>query len=185
MKRYYFVSDDLDGLTKVGKELKQGDVSPLQMHLLPSDDVDVGRRGLDSVDSLFRKDILPSLLVGFGIGCGVVALLLVSAFILGVRSMEAWFLVGFLSVIVLGFCTWEGGLFGIQVPNREFRRFTRHLQDGQHVFFVDVEDDDQQKVLDRTVARHGHLQPAGVGDGKSEWKYSLRRGWRRFRHAAP
>ena len=68
----------------------------------------------------------------------------------------------FLAVVVLGFCTWEGGLFGIQKPHQEFKRFESDLDAGKHVFFVDV-DSDQEAALSRIVEAHPRMQQAGEG----------------------
>ena len=68
----------------------------------------------------------------------------------------------FLAIVVLGFCTWEGGLWGIQEPNHQFKRFQRELDDGKHILFVDIEQSQQQTV--QSVLRdHPGLQSMGKG----------------------
>ena len=68
----------------------------------------------------------------------------------------------FLAIIVLGFCTWEGGLIGIQNPHMDFRRFEEDLEAGKHILFVDV-DPGQEDTLRSVVANHPKLQDAGEG----------------------
>ncbi|HKJ51488.1 MAG TPA: NAD/FAD-utilizing enzyme, partial [Gammaproteobacteria bacterium] len=77
---------------------------------------------------------------------------------------------------LLGFCAWSGGLYGIQVPNRDFRRFETQLRSGKHVFIVDV-DPDQEARLARVVEQHPRLQLAGTGRATPRWivmgKYNI------------
>ena len=82
--------------------------------------------------------------------------------------MAGWLPSGFLAVIVLGFCAWEGGLVGIQIPNVQFKRFQDLLKQGKHVFFVDV-DTKQYEVLSTVVARHSSLIVAGTGEATPAW----------------
>lgn len=184
MNRYYFVGENLDELAKVEQELKAQGISPLQMHVLPNNDAQADLRGLDSVDSLWRKDIVRSLLTGFAVGVLLTLLTVLVAYLAGISATEHWVMVGFLCVVLTGFCTWEGGLFGIQVPNREFRRFAKHLQDGKHVFFVDI-DKEQRGDLEGMTRRHKDLKPIGTGEGEQAWLFALRSGWHRFMHSAP
>ena len=68
----------------------------------------------------------------------------------------------FLGVILLGFCTWEGGLIGIQEPHVDIKRFQDDLKAGRHVLIVDV-DADQEETLRSIVDQHPRLTPAGEG----------------------
>ncbi|MFU8765343.1 MAG: NAD/FAD-utilizing enzyme, partial [Haliea sp.] len=79
----------------------------------------------------------------------------------------------FLAVIVLGFCTWEGGLIGIQEPHSDFKRFTDDLQAGKHVLFVDVSLP-QEDILRRIVNDHPGLTAAGDGPAAPGWFVSAR-----------
>lgn len=184
MNRYYFVGDDLDELARVERELQSQGISPLQMHVLPNNDAQADLKGLESVDSLLRKDIIRSLGIGFVIGMGLALLVILVAYLSGITATEHWVMVGFLCVVIAGFCTWEGGLFGIQVPNRELRRFTKHLHNGKHVFFVDI-DTEQKESLENMARRHKDLRPVGTGEGERAWMFTLRSGWHRFIHSAP
>jgi hypothetical protein len=69
---------------------------------------------------------------------------------------------------VFGFCAWSGGLYGIQVPTRDFKRFEAQLRKGKHVFIVDV-DRAQEAGLARAIAAHPGLQLAGTGKAAPRW----------------
>ena len=93
------------------------------------------------------------------IGAGIIML---GAWWFGLAENTTWVPWIFLSIVVLGFCTWEGGLIGIQEPHVDFRRFQDKLNAGQHILFVDV-DPDQEATLRSVVSRHPRLENAGEG----------------------
>lgn len=179
MKRYYFVSDDLKDLALVEKELQQEGVSPLQMHLVSDSGAEAQNLGLHQVASVFRNDIIYSMLTGLAVGAVVCSLLIGIGFWLGVTGDRQWALMIIICILILGFCTWEGGLFGIQVPNRQYRRFARVIRQGRHLFFVDVARD-QSQVIEATLQRHAHLKPVGRGIGEWYWWFFLRSAALRF-----
>jgi hypothetical protein len=74
----------------------------------------------------------------------------------------------FLAIVMFGFVTWSGGFYGIQTPHKDFRRFQKDLDNGRHVFFVDV-DPAQEDIINRVKARHPHLSDAGTGDATPRW----------------
>ena len=84
----------------------------------------------------------------------------------------------FLSIIVLGFCTWEGGFIGIQRRNKHFERFEEVLKKGRHVFFVDVPPE-QEDVLAQVVKKHPGLEVAGTERGTPQW---IMKGQKRIPH---
>lgn len=184
MNRYYFVTKDLEDLVHVEQELEQQGVLKEQMHVLPYSDAVAEESGLESVHSLFRKDILGSLGIGFGVGCAAASLfLLVAYFFFGVAESQTWMMLGIIALMIVGVCTWEGGLMGIHWPKRQFRRFGRDLKRGFSVFFVDIEEAQEQTLVE-TVKQHRQLQPVGNGSGESTFFIKLRHYWHRYSGAA-
>ncbi|MCY1438906.1 hypothetical protein D9M71_551230 [compost metagenome] len=84
--------------------------------------------------------------------------------------------------MILGFCIWEGGFFGIQVPNAHFTQLKSKLRDGEHILFVDV-DPDQQPILDRVINHHPRLRDAGTGAAAPHWIVSWLHRWHQFKRA--
>lgn len=169
MRRHYFIGDNLEDLESVEAELERRGITTLQIHVLSERDADVEHHKLHEVASFMKQDVVHSTLFGAAIGVITCILILALVHVAGFTSTAAgWVPFIFLGVVLLGFCTWEGGLRGIQEPNHHFRRFQKVLQDGRHVFFVDV-DDREENILKQVVASHPDLEPAGVEKAGAHW----------------
>ena len=163
MRRHYYISDDLDDLEHVEEELEKAGVVTPQIHVLSRDDASVAlHEHLHPVEAVLKKDVVHGTEVGAVIGVLAAALVLGVSYFSGVTETVGWVPFVFLAVVVLGFCTWEGGLFGIQNPHQEFKRFEADLTAGKHVFFVDV-DAQQEAALSAIVNAHLPMYLAGEG----------------------
>ena len=122
LKRY-FISDDLDDLEVIEEQLESAGVSTAQIHVLTLHDAELDHHEhLHRVQSFMKKDVIHSALIGALIGVCACALVLVVADVAGwTHTPAGWIPFIFLAVVMLGFCIWEGGLFGIQVPQRPLR----------------------------------------------------------------
>ncbi|GAC18528.1 hypothetical protein [Paraglaciecola arctica] len=169
MQRHYYVSDDLNDLEAVARELELSGLSSPQLHVLSEDDAEVEKHHLHAIEAVLKQDVVHSTQLGAVVG------IIGAALIFGITytmqwhtTATGWLPAGFLAVIVLGFCTWVGGLIGIQIPNYQFKRFQALLKQGKHVFFVDV-DANQYEVMSEVVERHASLIHAGTGDATPSW----------------
>lgn len=169
MLRHYYISDDLDDLEIIEKELESKGVTTPQIHVLSENDAEVEKHHLHAIESVLKQDVVHSTELGALVGAVGAGLVLLVAYLMDWHTTAVgWVPFGFLAVVVLGFCTWEGGLIGIQVPNHEFKRFKKFLEDGNHVFFVDVEPS-QEDALASVVASHPRLKLAGTGEATPTW----------------
>lgn len=177
MRRHYFISDDLDDLEAVEEGLERAGVAKVQIHVLTEKDDELTRHEhLHQVDSFMKRDVVPSAVIGSLAGALGAALILGIAHLAGwTETAAGWTPFVFFAVVVLGFCTWEGGLYGIHKLNRAFARFLEALRAGKHVFFVDVEPR-QEGMLKEVVRTHPGLEAAGTGRPVPPWLVSLRRG---------
>lgn len=168
--RHYFISDDLDELEQIETNLESHGVDSHQIHVLSLDDTEVAQRvNLNDVTSLMKKDVVRSGQLGLSVGvAGAIAILLLAYWLGWTSTAAGWLPFVFLAVVVLGFCTWEGGFIGIQRPNQNFQRFERALKAGKHVFFVDVRQD-QQHLIDNIITQHSRLELAGSEKGTPSW----------------
>jgi len=163
MKRHYYISNDLDDLDHVEEELEKAGVATPQMHVLSRDDAGVATRPhLNPVEAVLKKDVVKGTEIGAVVGVIGAGLVVGVSYYSGVTETVGWVPFLFLAVIVLGFCTWEGGLFGIQEPHEDFVRFQDDLDAGRHIFFVDI-DDEQESALAQIVSAHPGLMAAGEG----------------------
>lgn len=169
MKRQYYISNDLDDLELLENELKSTGLSTPQIHVLSENDAEVEKHHLHAIESVLKKDVVRSTKMGALVGIFAASTVLVVAYLMGWhQSAAGWVPFGFLAVVLLGFCTWEGGLIGIQVPNYEFKRFQSLLAEGNHVFFVDITEH-QKESVDKIASQHESLTHAGTGESTPEW----------------
>ena len=169
MLRHYFISDNLDDLEVFEKQLENAGVSTPQIHVLSRNDTEVAHHHLHDVNSFMKKDVVHSATCGAVVGLLAFALVLAVAHYAGwTESAAGWVPFVFLAIIVLGFCTWEGGLFGIQTPNHHFRQFEKVLRAGKHIFFVDTEPG-QEALLEKLTRSHPQVELAGTGTSTPHW----------------
>ena len=184
MKRNYYISNDLDDLEIVERDLEAAGVTTPQIHVLSKDDAGVEEHHLHKVEAVLKKDVVHGTERGAVIGVIGAAIVIGLAWFSGLTETYTWVPAIFLAVIVLGFCTWEGGLIGIQEPHVDFKRFQNELDSGKHVLFVDV-DPEQESILDRVVAAHPKLTGAGEGQATPRMVVRLQDRWTRFMKVAP
>ncbi len=185
MVRHYYLSDDLDELEQVEKELLSKGFTTPQLHVLSENDADVQLHHLHEVESVLKKDVVHSTEVGFAVGVVGAILVLVVAYLMNwTASAAGWMPFIFLSIVVLGFCTWEGGFIGIQRPNVEFERFQSMLKEGKHIFFVDA-DRDQETTLNKLMTRHPKLIIEGVGEATPAWVVRSQEKYHKFMKSMP
>ena len=135
---------------------------------------------LHRVQSFMKKDVIHSTVVGAIIGVLLATLVLVVAHLAGwTETAAGWVPFIFLAIVVLGFSTWEGGLFGIHKPNFHFARFEQHIKDDKHILFVDLEHD-QEPVLERVIRSHPKLVPAGSESLHRHWFVEVQKRVPRF-----
>lgn len=185
MKRHFFISDDLMDLKSLEDELISDGVTGPQIHVLSRSDADVQRHKLNPVEAVLRKDVVHSMELGAVAGIIGAALVLLVTYLAGwAHSPAGWLPFIFLAIVILGFCTWEGGLFGIQEPHYQFKNFEQALRNGKHVFFVDLSEL-QEDLLKQVMMRHPKIQPAGEGEASPEWLIEWRNNWNGFVKSMP
>ncbi|WP_020681782.1 magnesium transporter [Marinobacterium rhizophilum] len=181
MQRHFYISDNLDELETVEHELEAGGISIEQIHVLSDSEAAVDQHHLPEIASFMKQDVVHSGEIGAVVGIVLSALVLAVAYWMGWTDTAAgWIPFAFLAVVILGFCAWEGGFFGIQEPNAHFRRFKRLLKHGKHIFFVDVEPE-QEDILDKVVKQHPRLKIAGTGEAAPHFVVAWLHRWHQFK----
>lgn len=170
MLRHYYLSSDLDDLEHLEEELERAGVPTPQVHVLSLDDTSVeNHHHLHGVAALMKKDLIHSAEYGLLVGIIAAALMLgLAAYAEWDKSPAGWLPFIFLAIILVGFFTWEGGLWGIQTPNVHFKQFEAELKAGKHVFFADLEPG-QEELLTTALKTHPRLSIAGTGTASPHW----------------
>lgn len=184
MKRRYFISEDLDDLGTIASELEASGISPPQIHILSNDDAGVTLNQLNEVEAVLKKDVVHGTELGALVGFICAAAVLLLFWASGLTASYTWVPAIFLAIVVLGFCTWEGGLIGIQEPNVNFRRFQQELREGKHILLVDVTTQ-QEAALNASIRNHPRLEAAGEGEPTPGWVIGAQQKWSRFMELAP
>ena len=168
MQRHYFSDDSLDDLEQVSQELESAGIAREQLYVLTQSDGEVDNRSFNYVWSILKKDTVRSAIIGSVIGLALAWAVLASAWASGLPDTYTWVPFVFLAIVILGFCTWEGGLWGIHQPHHEFKRFQGELDRGRHILLVET-DGHQASVLDRVAGQHPGL--VAVGEGRAVPKF--------------
>ncbi len=184
MKRHYYISDSLQELVEVEEELESGGLSHAQIHVLSDDDRAVEQHNLNEVEAVLKQDVVHSMEVGALVGAAFAVLILIAVSLSGIAQTTGWTPFVFLAIVVLGFCAWEGGLFGIQVPHAEFQRFKEALNTGKHVLFIDIRET-QEALLSKVVDHHPALELAGTGSATPELVISAQDRMKAFIQSMP
>ena len=169
MKRHYFISDNLDDLDRIEQELERKGVAKPQIHVLSKDDAGVEKHEhLHNIESVFKQDVVNGTIIGSILGLLAAALVMAVGFLTTLPETFTWMPFYFLAIVVFGFVTWSGGFYGIQTPHKDFRRFQKDLDNGKHIFIVDI-DPSQEDIVKQLGAEHPRLVDAGVGDATPRW----------------
>lgn len=168
--RHYFISDDLDDLELFEQQLEAAGVTTPQIHVLSKHDTDIAHHEhLNYVQSFLKKDVVHSTEIGAVAGVCLAVISLMIAYIFGwTQSAAGWMPFIFLAIIILGFCTWEGGLIGMETPNYNFTRFEEALKNNQHILFIDLKHE-QEGLLKKIADKHPKLKTAGRGAATPNW----------------
>ncbi|MFT5575645.1 MAG: hypothetical protein ACI89D_001163 [Bermanella sp.] len=184
MKRHYYISDDLGDLSVVEADLEEAGVATPQIHVLSEDDAALENHHLHKVEAVLKKDVVRGTEVGAVVGLIGASIVILVCWLTGFAETYTWVPAIFLSIVILGFCTWEGGLIGIQEPHAEFKQFQDVLAAGKHILFVDV-DPEQEAILSRVTAEHPKLEAVSVGSSTPRLVVVAQQKWAHFIKVAP
>ena len=90
MKRFYFISDDLDDLERLEAELEDNGLQQPQIHVLSEDDAELARHRLNEVHSFMKTDVVHSAIRGAVLGMVAAFLALVVANLSGLPQAVGW-----------------------------------------------------------------------------------------------
>ena len=169
MKRHYFISNNLDDLDSIEVELERRGINKPQIHVLSKDDAGIENHAhLHNIEAVFKQDVVRGTIFGAIFGLLAASVVMAIAYFTTLPETFTWMPFYFLSVVMFGFITWSGGFYGIQTPHKDFRRFQKDLDNGKHVFIVDV-DPSQEDIMKQIELDHPQLVEAGTGTATPRW----------------
>ena len=173
MNRHFYISNDLNDLEQIELELEQEGISAAHSHVLSLDDAEVAAHpSLNEVEAVLRTDVVHSTKVGAVVGVVAATSMIYIVSLMGWADKATWVPFVFLAIAMLGFFTWEFGFIGIQRKNNRFARFEKALKRGKHIFFVDIESENES-ILSKILKKHPKLKRAGDGPSVPQWFVSL------------
>lgn len=180
MKRFYYISDNLDDLEQIEHQLEAGGIARPQIYLLSNDDVGLENRDVNRVASFLKTDVIHAGEIGALLGLAIAAAILLISYFSGIAAQVGWAPFIFLAIVGFGFATWEAGFIGMQTPNVHFARFEEALEQGRHVLFVETDREDQRK-LKAVIKQYPSLERAGTEVTHTRALMVLLKYWERFR----
>ena len=76
MKRFYYISDNLDDLERIEHQLEAGGIARPQIYMLSNDDVGLENRDVNRVASFLKTDVIHAGEIGAVLGVAVASLIL-------------------------------------------------------------------------------------------------------------
>lgn len=183
MKRFYYISDNLDDLEQIEHQLEAGGIARPQIYLLSNDDVGLENRDVNRVASFLKTNLIHAGEIGALLGLAIAAVILLISYFSGIAAQVGWAPFIFLAIVGFGFATWEAGFIGMQTPNVHFARFEEALEQGRHVLFVETDREDQRK-LKAVIKQYPSLERAGTEVTHTRALMVLLKYWERFRNWA-
>lgn len=180
MKRFYYISDNLDDLEQIEHQLEAGGIARPQIYFLSNDDVGLENRDVNRVASFLKTDVIHAGEIGALLGLAIAAVILLVSYFSGIAAQVGWAPFIFLAIVGFGFATWEAGFIGMQTPNVHFARFEEALEQGRHVLFVETDREDQRK-LKAVIKQYPSLERAGTEVTHTRALMVLLKYWERFR----
>jgi len=180
VKRFYYISDNLDDLEQIEHQLEAGGIARPQIYLLSNDDVGLENRDVNRVASFLKTDVIHAGEIGALLGLAIAAVILLISYFSGIAAQVGWAPFIFLAIVGFGFATWEAGFIGMQTPNVHFARFEEALEQGRHVLFVETDREDQRK-LKAVIKQYPSLERAGTEVTHTRALMVLLKYWERFR----
>jgi len=183
VKRFYYISDNLEDLARVERDMEAEGIARPQMYVLSHDDVGLESQGVNRVASFLKTDVVHSGEIGALIGAVAAAVVIAVSHFSGIAAQVGWPPFLFLAIVALGFSIWLASFIGMQEPNVHFIRFKEALNAGKHVLLVETDKADEDN-LKKVLTQYPRLDHAGVETTHTKPLMVFLRQWQRFRRWA-
>ena len=169
MKRYYFISDDMNALGRVEAKLMNHGIIKPQIQVLSKEDMaDASHEPFHVIAPALKQDIAHGMLINTLFGALAGVLILAIGYITRLPDFYSWIPFYLFATAIFAFVTWGGGFYGFQVSQKDFHRLRKDLDDGKYIFIVDV-DSSQQEIIRQMEYENPYLIDAGTGSVSPRW----------------
>lgn len=158
MSQLRYLTDNLNELDAAEHDLESNGVPRSHIHILSNNESALALHNLPSFSDWSKRDIVSFGLRGAALGGVLSATILIGAVIYGVNDASAWLVLAFVCTIAMGFCTWEGGLVGMNKLNHQFAKYREAIENGEHLLVVDPDSHREERIARYSVESHPVLK---------------------------
>ena len=151
--RFEYLTRDLNELEKTEQELELNGIPRAHIHVLSEDEAELQYRSIPSVPDFLKKNVVRSGFRGLLVGSILGTVALTVPYLLGWHLGATWAPFIVLAMMIVGFCTWEGGMIGLHKTNERLARYQPYVSKGSHLLMIDVTED-EKTLVDQTMRHH-------------------------------
>ena len=153
LRRLEYLTRDLNELEKTEQELELNGIPRSHIHVLSDNEAELEYRKIPSVPDFMKKNVVRSGFRGFGVGIALGSVALAVPYFLGWVAGATWAPFVVLAIMIVGFCTWEGGMIGLHKTNERLARYQPYVSKGSHLLMVDVAPS-EEILVNQTLKHH-------------------------------
>ncbi len=156
--RYF--TNSMDELENTEHDLEENGVPRSHIHVLSQKEGDLIRKDLPVYSEWSKRDMVHHAVLGSITGFVLSTIILSGAWFYGLTDATAWLVLIFISIFVVGFCTWEGGLYGVSTINHKLADYEDEVKRGAHLMVVDAKTKDEELTAELIIRSHPLFRPA-------------------------
>ncbi len=161
MKQHHYLFDSLDDLQRACNDLEFIGVEHQYLHVAYASHLSLEKRHLNDMGFWRESDLLHTALRGLIVGI-IASVATGAALLQWLGNSELGLVVsGFVSLIVLGFCTWVGGMIGVSHDNWRVSPYHDLIQQGKSLLIVDVSEKNEPEITRLMAATHREAEHTG------------------------
>lgn len=158
MSKLKYLTNDIDELEAAEHDLEVNGVPRSHIHILSENDTALVEHDLPGYSEWSKRDIFYFGSRGAMIGLALSSIALIGGYLYGVSDPTTWIVLTFISAMVVGFCSWEGGLIGVNKLNHAFSKYAVALKNGAYLLVIDTTSEQEEKVARYSIESHPRLR---------------------------
>ncbi len=174
MKQLHFLFKSLNDLQSACFELEDCGIDHSRLHVVTKSHLSLEKRNLNDTGLFGDSDMIHTGLRGALFGVPMALLAAGIAWYFVGQSELGVVITGFITLVILGFCTWVGGLVGVAHENWRISPYHDQIEQGKSLLLVDIEPHQEQTVLALIASQHREAMYTGES---SSLESPLEGGW--------